>query len=59
MTGKAAMIRFALALGIGASLVGCAVLRIDVDVYKGPLANNEDVQTEQMAVMGRLAPSHC
>ena len=32
-------------------LEGCAVLRIDVDVYKGPLANHEDVQVEQMAVM--------
>ena len=29
----------------------CATLRIDVDVYKGPLANHKDVQMEQMAVM--------
>ena len=51
MTGKAAMVRFALVLAIGATLVGCAVLRIDVDVYKGPLANHEDVQMEQFAAM--------
>ncbi|MCH7936671.1 MAG: hypothetical protein IH994_06225 [Proteobacteria bacterium] len=36
----------------GASvLAGCAVLTVDVDVYKGPLANDHDVQIEQMAVM--------
>ncbi|MEW6669039.1 MAG: hypothetical protein AB1512_27840 [Thermodesulfobacteriota bacterium] len=34
-----------------ALLSGCAVMRIDVDVYKGPLANHEDVQMEQMAAM--------
>ena len=34
-----------------AALGGCAVMTIDVDVYKGPLSNHEDVQTEQMAVM--------
>ena len=32
-------------------LAGCAVLNIDVDVYKGPLSNHERVQTEQMAAM--------
>ena len=51
MTGRAAMVRSALVLAIGASLVGCAVMRIDVDVYKGPLANHEDVQTQQFAAM--------
>lgn len=30
---------------------GCATLRVDVDVYKGPLANSEEVQIEQMASM--------
>lgn len=30
---------------------GCGVLTIDVDVYKGPLANHENVQTEQVAAM--------
>ena len=29
-------------------LAGCAVLTIDVDVYKGPLANEMDVQIEQV-----------
>ncbi|MCG8606941.1 hypothetical protein MJD09_18405 [bacterium] len=32
-------------------LAGCSVMQIDVDVYKGPLANHEDVLTEQVAVM--------
>ena len=32
-------------------LSGCAVMRVDVDVYKGPLANHEEVQMEQFAVM--------
>ncbi|MBO6947168.1 MAG: hypothetical protein JJ855_04230 [Rhodospirillales bacterium] len=31
-----------------ALLAGCAVLRIDVDVYKGPLANHRDVQQSQL-----------
>ena len=30
---------------------GCAVLRVDVDVYKGPLANHEDVQIKQFTAM--------
>ncbi|MDB5174588.1 MAG: hypothetical protein JWN51_3361 [Phycisphaerales bacterium] len=30
---------------------GCAVATIDVDVYKGPLTNHRDVQTEQLAAM--------
>ncbi len=34
---------------------GCAALTIDVDVYKGPLANHEEVQLEQMAVMAVAA----
>lgn len=32
-------------------LSGCAVMRIDVDVYKGPLADHEDVQVQQFAAM--------
>lgn len=40
------------ALSAAAALLGgCAVLTIDVDVYKGPLANDEQVQVEQVAVM--------
>ena len=34
---------------------GCAVLTIDVDVYKGPLANHEHIQTQQLAVMAIAA----
>ena len=36
---------------IATALAGCAITKIDVDVYKGPLANHEEVQIEQMAVM--------
>lgn len=36
-------------------LAGCAVLTVDVDVYKGPLANHKDIQTEQMAAMAIAA----
>ncbi|MBI2491010.1 MAG: hypothetical protein HYV94_02740, partial [Candidatus Rokubacteria bacterium] len=36
---------------LAGALAGCAVLTIDVDVYKGPLANDESVQVEQVAVM--------
>ncbi len=43
--------RFSLCLIVIAALTGCAVTKIDVDVYKGPLANHEEVQLEQMAVM--------
>ena len=32
-------------------LIGCAVTTIDVDVYKGPLVNDEGVQTEQTAAL--------
>lgn len=42
------------AVGITAAfglLASCSVLQVDVDVYKGPLANHKDVQTEQLAVM--------
>lgn len=42
--------RFA-AFALPVGLAGCAVMNIDVDVYKGPLANHKDVQTEQLAAM--------
>ncbi len=32
-------------------IYGCAVAQIDVDVYKGPLVNEQDVQIEQTAAM--------
>lgn len=36
-------------------LSACGVLTIDVDVYKGPLANHVDVQTEQTVVLALAA----
>ena len=42
-------------VSVAALLAGCAVLTVDVDVYKGPLANHEDIQTEQMAAMAIAA----
>ena len=42
----------ALAVLVMAGLLsGCAALTVSVDVYKGPLANDEHVLTEQTAVM--------
>ena len=38
-------------LSVLLGLAGCAVLTVDVDVYKGPLSNDEKVQTEQVAAM--------
>jgi hypothetical protein len=37
------------------AITGCATTRVDVDVYKGPLANHEDVQVQQLAVMANAA----
>jgi hypothetical protein len=34
---------------------GCAVLKVDVDVYKGALANQHDVQTKQLCAMTMAA----
>ncbi len=51
MTAAAAVLR-PLALGAAiALLTGCAVMRIDVDVYKGPLADEIDVQTQEFVAM--------
>ena len=36
-------------------LVGCAVLNVEVDVYKGPLANHREIQLEQVAAMAVAA----
>ena len=36
-------------------LASCAELRVDVDVYKGPLANHEEVLTEQFAITASAA----
>ena len=32
-------------------VAACSVLRIDVDVYKGPLANHTEVQAQQLVAM--------
>lgn len=40
-----------LALALALSVSGCAAIRVDVDVYKGPLANHKDVQVQQYAAM--------
>jgi len=45
------MKRFLFGICVLGLLTGCASLTVDVDVYKGPLANHPDVQLEQTAVM--------
>jgi hypothetical protein len=45
-----------MSVGLAALLIGgCAVLQLDVDVYKGPLSNQEEVQQQQLAVMASSA----
>lgn len=41
------LLAFLASLTLGA----CSVVRVDVDVYNGPLANHEEVQVEQLAAM--------
>lgn len=51
-------IRFVAAAALGLAVIlpgGCAVTTIDVDVYKGPLANEDGVQTEQVAALAIAA----
>lgn len=36
-------------------LAGCSALQIDVDVYKGPLVNHEEIQREQLIAMAMSA----
>lgn len=40
---------------ISVLLSGCAALTVDVDVYKGPLANEEDVQIQSLVVLAHSA----
>ncbi|MEQ1907130.1 MAG: hypothetical protein ABL888_23295 [Pirellulaceae bacterium] len=42
----------------GVFLTACAVTQIDVDVYKGPLVNQEDIQLQQFAVLAIGAKPH-
>lgn len=48
---KKTTLHITILIGAAILFVGCAVLTVDVDVYKGPLANHKDVQVEQMAAM--------
>ena len=41
--------------GLATLVAGCSVASIDVDVYKGPLADHERVQVQQMASMAIAA----
>lgn len=45
----------AFALLLAAIVAGCAGVRIDVDVYKGPLSNHEDIQVRQYAALAIAA----
>ena len=51
MTRARSLARLAVVCGVLGLPAACAVLEINVDVYKGPLANHQDVQVEQMAAM--------
>ena len=50
MSSRPQTLRVASLLAASA-IAGCSVMKIDVDVYKGPLADHVDVQTEQFAAM--------
>jgi len=52
----AAWLRAGLA-GLAVMVAGCSALRIDVDVYKGPLVNHESMQRGQMVSMALSAKS--
>jgi len=46
---------FGIAVVIGEMLSGCAVLTVDVDVYKGALMNEEHVQVHQLVALAIAA----
>ncbi len=49
---SASRLRHVLTAMAGVSVLsGCATLQIDVDVYKGPMANHEEVQAQQLAAL--------
>lgn len=54
-TSSGLLLKCIVVSGIMMKAQGCAVMTIDVDVYKGPLANHEDVQLQQLAVMAIAA----
>ena len=47
--------RVGIALALGGMLTGCAVLTVDVDVYKGALVNEEHVQLHQLVAVATAA----
>ncbi len=49
--GKDSFIKLSLLSTVLFLFAGCAVMTVDVDVYKGPMSNHEDVQMQQLAVM--------
>ena len=51
MTHPSHLRRLTVCFALTLALASCAVLTVDVDVYKGALTNHPDVQIEQMAVM--------
>lgn len=51
MKASKPLIRTLASLGLPLALVACSSLTIDVDVYKGSLANHQDVQMQQLAAM--------
>lgn len=51
MKARSMSVYFLFFLGIIIPIAGCAVLKIDIDIYKGPLSNHDDVQIEQLAAI--------
>lgn len=55
MSSRTHGLTLAVAAAGSLALASCAELRVDVDVYKGPLANHEEVLTEQFAITASAA----
>lgn len=55
LRGGIRMKEVGLSLVFAAGLVGCAVLTVDVDVYKGALVNEEHVQLHQLTALATAA----
>jgi len=51
MTSRRRLAAWPLVLMLAGMLGACAVARIDVDVYKGPLADHEQVQVQEFVVL--------
>ncbi len=48
---RLSIFKFVLLSTLLVSFIGCAVMTVDVDVYKGPMSNHEEVQMQQLASM--------